>query len=53
MARAPTQPEVASRLYADALPNARFQVIAGATHFMFEEQPADFAAAVADFLDER
>ena len=45
------QPEAASRLYADALPNARFQVIAGATHFMFEEQPAAFAQAVAGFLD--
>jgi proline iminopeptidase len=44
------QPETASRLYADAFPNARFQVIAGVTHFMFEEQPAAFAAAVADFL---
>ncbi len=53
MARAPNQPEAASRLYADALPNARFQVIAGATHFMFEEQPAAFAEAAADFLDKR
>jgi proline iminopeptidase len=44
------QPEAASRLYADALPNARFQVIPGATHFMFEEQPAAFAEAVGAFL---
>ena len=44
------QPEAASRLYSDALPYARFQVISGATHFMFEEQPAAFAAAVGAFL---
>jgi proline iminopeptidase len=44
------QPEAASRLYADALPNARFQVISGATHFMFDEQPAAFAEAVGAFL---
>ena len=44
------QPEAASRLYAEALPNAHCQVIADATHFMFEEQPAAFAAAVAVFL---
>jgi proline iminopeptidase len=44
------QPEAASRLYAEALPQARFQVIADTTHFMFEERPAAFAAAVAEFL---
>jgi proline iminopeptidase len=44
------QPEAASRLYADALPHASFQVISGATHFMFAEQPEAFAAAVASFL---
>ncbi len=44
------QPEAASRLYSDAFPNARFQVIDGATHFMFEEQPEAFAAAVEQFL---
>ncbi len=45
------QPEAASRLYSDAFPNARFQVIENATHFMFEEQPEAFAAAVGAFLD--
>lgn len=47
------QPEAASRLYSDAFPNARFQVIANATHFMFEERPADFAAAVGAFLADK
>lgn len=45
------QPESASRLYADAFPNSQFEIIAGATHFAFEEQPAAFAAVVARFLD--
>lgn len=44
------QPEAASRLYSDAMPNARFQVIENATHFMFEERPAAFAAAAGQFL---
>jgi proline iminopeptidase len=44
------QPEAASRLYGDAFPNARFQVIPNTTHFMFEEQPEAFAAAVGQFL---
>jgi proline iminopeptidase len=44
------QPEAGSRLYSDAFPNARFQVIPSATHFMFEERPAEFAAAVGTFL---
>jgi proline iminopeptidase len=43
------QPEAASRLYSEAFPNARFQVIESATHFMFEEQPEAFAAAVEQF----
>lgn len=45
------QPEAASRMYAQALPNAQFEVIANATHFPFEEQPEAFAAVVADFLN--
>ncbi len=44
------QPEAASRMYAEALPNAQFEVIAGATHFPFEEQPEAFSAAVEKFL---
>ncbi len=46
------QTEDASRSYVDAFPNARFHVIQDATHFAFVEQPAEFAAAVGQFLDE-
>ncbi len=46
------QPEAVSRAYAEAFPNARFQVIPNATHFPFEEQPDAFAAAVGKFLSE-
>jgi proline iminopeptidase len=46
------QPEAASQAYADAFPNARFQVIPHATHFPFEEQPGEFAAIVGKFLSE-
>jgi proline iminopeptidase len=44
------QSESASRMYAEAFPNAEFAVIAGAGHFSFEDQPADFARLVNDFL---
>ena len=44
------QPEKASRIYADAFPNAEFQVIKNASHFPFEEQPQAFATAVSQFL---
>jgi len=44
------QSQTASRSYAEAFPNARFQVIEGASHFAFEEQPEDFAQVVGDFL---
>jgi len=43
----------ASRLYSDAFPNACFEVISQATHFMFEEQPEAFAAAVKAFLADK
>ncbi len=46
------QPEAASRAYAEAFPNAEFQVIPNATHFSFEEQPGAFAAVVGKFLSE-
>jgi proline iminopeptidase len=45
------QSETASRQYADLFPNAEFVVIEGASHFSFEEQPDQFAAVVADFLE--
>jgi len=44
------QPEEASRMYAEAFPNARFEVIENATHFPFEEQPEEFGAIVGEFL---
>jgi pimeloyl-ACP methyl ester carboxylesterase len=44
------QPEKASRLYADAFPNAEFRVIANAGHFVFNDQPEAFARIVSDFL---
>lgn len=45
------QPEAASRMYAEAFPNAQFEMIAEATHFLFEEQPEAFAKAVDEFLN--
>jgi proline iminopeptidase len=44
------QPEKASRMYADAFPNAQFQVIQNASHFAFSEQPEAFARVVSEFL---
>ena len=44
------QPETASRMYAEVFPNARFEVIANATHFPFEEQPTAFETIVGEFL---
>jgi pimeloyl-ACP methyl ester carboxylesterase len=44
------QPETESRAYLGIYPDARFEVIPGAAHFAFEEQPAAFAKAVEDFL---
>ena len=43
-------PEAASRMYAQAFPNAQLKVITEATHFPFEEQPEAFGAAVEKFL---
>jgi pimeloyl-ACP methyl ester carboxylesterase len=45
------QSEAASRLYGDAFPNAEFVVIENASHFSFEDQPAQFAAIVKSFLE--
>lgn len=44
------QSEAASRLYAEAFPNAEFVVINGAAHNAFEEQPQMFSQLVAEFL---
>lgn len=40
-----------SRVYADAFPNAQFEVIQCATHFVFEDKPEEFALVVGDFLN--
>ncbi len=45
------QSEAASRMYADAFPNAGFVVIENADHFSFEERP-EFTEAVQQFLSE-
>jgi proline iminopeptidase len=45
------QSESASRIYADAFPNAEFVVIQNASHFSFEQQPDEFANVVTNFLD--
>jgi proline iminopeptidase len=44
------QPEKASRMYAEAMPHAEFQVIQNASHFPFSEQPEAFARVVNEFL---
>jgi len=44
------QSESASRMYAEAFPNAEFVVIQNASHFSFEQQPEQFARLVAGFL---
>jgi len=44
------QSEAASRRFAALFPNSRFVVIAGAGHFVFDQQPAAFAAALREFL---
>jgi proline iminopeptidase len=47
------QSEKASRTYLDIYPQAKFEKIAGASHFAFEEQPEEFARRVGSFLDGR
>jgi proline iminopeptidase len=44
------QPEEASRLYAECFPNSSFEVVKGAGHFMYNEQPQAFAQIVDGFL---
>lgn len=44
------QPEKASRIYAEAFPNAEFRVIKDAGHFPFSEQPEEFFRLVGEFL---
>jgi proline iminopeptidase len=44
------QDEETSRDFARLFPNSRFRVIANAGHFMYDDQPEQFAAAIEDFL---
>jgi proline iminopeptidase len=44
------QSEETTRQYLGIYPNAEFAVIPGATHFMFEENTAEFARVVSEFL---
>ena len=44
------QPAAWSRSFAELFPNHRMVEIAGAGHFVFADQPAQFAAAVKEFL---
>jgi len=45
------QSEAASRAFGQLFPNSRFVAIAGASHFVFNDKPEEFAAAVRGFLD--
>lgn len=46
------QSEAATRLYSETFPNAQFAVIQNASHFSFQQQPAEFARLVSDFLNQ-
>jgi pimeloyl-ACP methyl ester carboxylesterase len=46
------QPEEVSRRHAAAFPNSQVCIIRDAGHFSFHTQPAEFGAAVAEFLDQ-
>jgi proline iminopeptidase len=45
------QPEASSREFAGLFPSSRFVRIEGAGHFVFNDRPSEFAAAVRAFLD--
>lgn len=44
------QPELASQEYAALVQKGIFKVMAGASHFAFDEKPEEFAALLSDFL---
>jgi proline iminopeptidase len=44
------QPESVSRGFAARFPNCRFAQIDGASHFVFEDRPEEFAGQVREFL---
>lgn len=46
------QSDQASRLYTKVIPGAQFEVIPGAGHFVFNDQPDAFAGVVGKFLSE-
>jgi proline iminopeptidase len=45
------QSESATRMYAEAFPDAEFIVIQNASHFSFDQQPEQFAKIVSNFLN--
>ena len=45
------QTEATSRAFGQLFPNSRFVAVAGASHFVFNDRPEEFAAAVRGFLD--
>jgi proline iminopeptidase len=46
------QSEQASRTYVNSFANSRFHLIEKAGHFSFAEQPEEYSAAIAQFLNE-
>lgn len=49
----PLMPVAAARWLAEAMPNARLEIMANAAHAPFLSDPARCAALISDFLDER
>jgi proline iminopeptidase len=45
------QPEKLDRLYAECFPNSSFEVVKGAGHFVYDEQPEAFSRIVERFLN--
>ena len=44
------QPESVTRGFAARFPNCRFTQVEGASHFVFDDRPEEFAAQVREFL---
>ncbi|HXX23586.1 MAG TPA: hypothetical protein VEO19_10590 [Terriglobia bacterium] len=45
------QAEKADRLHAECFPNSSFEVVKGAGHFMYDEQPQAVSQIVGKFLN--
>ena len=45
-----SQPEERTRVYAEAFPNSRFEVIEDASHFAYKQQAGKFADLLKQFL---